>query len=797
MDEAIKYSIIVLTCDGGLSHTIRCLESLVRFAPRDRWELIVVDQGTQDGTQAWLQSWGSQHQEHVVLVRNKQRDSFAKGCNLGSLVARGERLVFLNNDVIVTDQWLERLETCLVETKSGMVGPMASNANGRQLVGVVERGAGTDQINAAAQQWHADHLRQWEPTGILYGFCLMVTRELWDRLADDGGWDERFVNGWEDNDLCLRAQRMGYPLTICGDVFVHHVGQATLLSLGTVEDYGQLGIKNQQLFEEKWRPSGPQKLVAVMRVANSKRTIQRVLDRTAMFADAGIIVHLCRNTCEETERIVRAHPKVLRVGVYDGPFQEDYERNWLLQEALVLQAEGKADWCISVDADELYEMKFVKKVQQLMAPRNPHISAYWCQWKTIWKVDGDREWYRSDGIFGGFQNYRFFRLLPGQRIVSDHPEGHHCGSAPQIPPENLGWANIRVKHLGYETPEIRQAKHAFYTGADHFKSARDIGNADYHHLVDDNVHLRRYREDQGISAVLLCRDEWGYLRGLLRLLEPLVDEFVIVVDDRTTDETLTELPRFAARSPADMKVFVRPWPKHYARARNWAIRQATRPWILHMDPDEMIEGSDIQVLARMVDEDVDGYLFPVVNYLEPWAPTTGRPAVYAMSESVRLYRNVPDLFYTCVIHETLEDALAARGMSGGKGLLMSPVKIHHRGYLRPQEYRQRKFEMYAELSERQLAITQGRDPRAYFNLALHYYNDGRATEALATMRQAYDCPSPKSWRIVSQLATLHFGEAIKYLEESQRIAPEAHPFKGQAEELLTILKAKGLKTQKV
>lgn len=790
-NRPVRYSVIILAFNG-LVHTVRCLQSLIQFAPSCGWEIIVVDNASSDGTRAWLQAFAEQHPDIIRLVLNEENHGFSRGCNDGALVAQGEWLCFLNNDTVVTQGWLERLQVCAEETGAGMVGPMSSNSNGRQMVhGQFSGDARPETVNAFAQQWAADHPRAWSPTGILYGWCILMRHAVWEAV---GPFDERFVNGHEDNDLSLRAQRAGITLMIAGDVFIHHHGQGTLLSVGTMDEYALSGVANEQRFHDKWHDPAPQQLVAVMRVANCERTIEQVLDTTATFATAGIIVHLCRSQ-DRTEAICRAHPAVIQVGVYDGPFQEDYERGWLLEQALAMQANGTADWCISVDGDELYEPKFAQRVQALMHPRNPHTHAYFCNWRTIWEREGEAEFYRADGIFGGFMNYRFWRLFPGQVITSEHPEGHHCGSAPVFPPENLGWVNLRVKHLGYDTKAQRERKHAFYTREDHFKTAADIGNADYHHLVDQTVHLRRYREDQSVSAVILCRDEWGYLRGLLRLLEPLVDEFVIV-DTGSVDETLAELERFGARASVPVRVFSVPWEHHFARTRNFGVRQARSRWILHMDPDEAIDHTDVQVLAKMLDEDCEAFLFDVINYLEPYLPASGKPPVYATSETIRLFRNIPELYYSGVVHESLEDALQARKVRGHGMILQSPVKIHHRGYLRPKTFRDRKFLMYEAMNQRQMVVTQGQDPRPFFNLALHYMNDSRMEEAVEHMRRAAEL-GPTSWRVQTQLAALYMTQCREQLARAVPTIPEGHPFRDQAEQMVGWMAQHGLKQVKL
>jgi GT2 family glycosyltransferase len=767
---------IVLVTYNGLSHTIRCLESLYRNQPSVPWEVIIVDNASSDGTCEWIKEFAKGDHVHgrtnLRLIKSDVNLHFAAANNVGAKVAEGEYLCLLNNDTIVVPGWIEKLCERLNSTpRCGIVGPMSSSSNGRQMVNGAAANYRPDDwraLNAFAEKFSLENAGKWNEAGLLYGWCMFMRKATWDAL---GGMDSRFIDSYDDNDFCLRAQLAGYRMAIAEDVYIHHHGQATLLSDGSIERYAQNGYENERRLQEKFdKPD--QKLVAVMRVANCESTIKEVLDRTARFADAGIIIHLCRSK-DNTATICREHPAVRMVKVYDGPFQEDYERNWLLTEALKLQAQGQADWCISVDGDEVYEDKFDGIVKGLMNPRNPHVMTWIMNWKTIWDRDPEGEYYRQDGIFGGFMNYRMFRLIPGQQITSPHPEGHHCGSAPVFPVESIGWTNIRVRHLGYDTPEQRKKKYEFYSKNDNFKNAADIGNSDYHHLIDKTVVLRKWRPKQGISANILCRGEWMWLRGLLRTIEPLVDEFVII-DSGSTDETIPELKRFAARSPVPFKIMQIEWPNHFAQVRNLAKRHSIHPWILALDPDENFEPTDVQIISRLLDEDTEAYLFECINYMEPFNPASGKPPVYATTETVRLFRNIPELYWSGVVHETLEDALLARQYRGSRPVLRSPVRLHHRGYLKSKDVRDKKFAAYEKMNLRQMEVTHGLDPRPYFNMAMHYMNNGDEAKAFEHMELADSLGMP-SWRVKGQLGGMKLRQARKYLADALNMIPKDHP----------------------
>lgn len=783
-----KYSVIIVTFNA-IEHTVRCLEALYKHT-KD-FELIVVDNNSTDGTCGYLNEFGSKH-PNFIGVYNSFNSNFGPANNQGVRRASGERIVFLNSDTVVTPGWLDRMDEVLQEDpKCAIVGPMSCSSNGRQMTPRLEKSF--SELDRKALEWTAANWKKREEAGILYGWCMLVRREFLD--AEPEAFDERFINSYEDNDLCLRARLKGWRLVIDRSTYIYHHGQGSFLkALGHEfrDKYMANGYRNQDLFFQKWKPADEQKLVAVYRIANCEKYIRESLERTSEFADE-IVVLLARSQ-DRTEEIARSFPKVSVVEVWnepEHPFDEQAERDWLLQKAI----ERGATWVISVDGDEVYEKKFVEMVPRLMRNPNPQIFGYWCNWRTIWDQDKDgREMFRSDGIFGGFQNYRFFKVLPGMKIEKNsNIYNHHCGSSPHIPQENLQWLNVRVKHMGYDTFEQRVRKYNFYRKADPNPVAADVGNADYHHLIDQKVDLKPWIEDNKLSVMTVVRNEAEHIRRMLDNIHSIADE-IVVIDNGSTDETVIEVERFAKTTVKPVRVVdgshfekdENGMLMNYSEAKNFGKAQCRGRWILNMDADELFEPQLLASVWSFTESDIDAFLFNVVNYLEPAVSNRPEDNKFSVSETIRLYRNIDELFYSGLVHESLEDSATTRVMNGKARVLMSPVHLHHHGYLKAKEKVREKIDRYARINERQSEVAGGQDPRVHFNLALHYFNEGKLLEMIQAYEKCLEI-QPAFWRAKQNLAFFHLHQAKKMLGDVKHQMPVLYRENSRVGELCRIL----------
>jgi GT2 family glycosyltransferase len=196
---------IIVPVFNQFPFTLRCLASLGRHGSALPSEVIVVDDASTDETVAELLGV-----EGLRLVQSAENQGFIRACNKGAAQARGDYLVFLNNDTQVQSGWLDALIGTFEERPdAGLVGSRLIYPDGRQQ----EAGA---ILAADGSAWNYGHLDDPYKPQYSYlreadycsGAALAIPRALFERL---GGFDTHFAPAYyEDADLAMRVRAAGY-----------------------------------------------------------------------------------------------------------------------------------------------------------------------------------------------------------------------------------------------------------------------------------------------------------------------------------------------------------------------------------------------------------------------------------------------------------------------------------------------------------------------------------------------------------------------------------------------------------
>ena len=246
MTEAARPVAIVVLTWNGLVHTQACLTSLRAVTEHPAWRVVVVDNGSTDGTVGWVRSL-----EGVTVIVNDRNLGFTKGCNQGiAATAHDEDVVLMNNDVIVDDPtWLHTLQgVALADATNGVVGARLRDPSGRMshlgsyMLPVAAKG---HQIGG--QQLDLNQCVRTRPVEAVSFALTYLRRECLDEV---GLLDEGFFAYFEDSDYCIRARQAGFRVMFAGGSTSTHVGNAGTSENGA--DFWSIFNKSAKQFRRKW-----------------------------------------------------------------------------------------------------------------------------------------------------------------------------------------------------------------------------------------------------------------------------------------------------------------------------------------------------------------------------------------------------------------------------------------------------------------------------------------------------------------------------------------------------------------
>lgn len=237
-------SIVILTYNS-VEYTKQCIASIRKYTANGSYEIIIVDNNSNDGTRQWIKL-----QKDIKYIFNQYNYGFPKAYNQGIRFSGGENILLMNSDVIATSNWLSNLVYCLRSSNDiGVVGPVSNIcSNGQDILVSYEN---LEEMQKFAYNFNRKNSSLWVEKERLAGFCFLTKREVVSKV---GLLDERFFPGvYEYDDYSLRIRLSGYRLLLCKDTFIHNYSRAAISNnKSTLED---IKAANKQKFEAKWKNS--------------------------------------------------------------------------------------------------------------------------------------------------------------------------------------------------------------------------------------------------------------------------------------------------------------------------------------------------------------------------------------------------------------------------------------------------------------------------------------------------------------------------------------------------------------
>ena len=238
--------------------TLECLAS-VRAHTQD-YEIILVDNGSDppfSPSYPWLDVTtiggpneyvpGVEGVGNIKIVRNKTNLGFPCAVNQAIQAARGDVIILLNNDCIVSRGWAFWLQHHLEEY--AIVGPVTNYCAGLQRV-TLPVYHNKHVLTMVARKLAKDHAGESQEVNWIIGFCMAFKRSLWEEI---GPFDESlWPCSGEELDFCLRARSLGYRVGIARETYVHHHGSVTFQDMAGQVDYVKLCKRNEDNITAKW-----------------------------------------------------------------------------------------------------------------------------------------------------------------------------------------------------------------------------------------------------------------------------------------------------------------------------------------------------------------------------------------------------------------------------------------------------------------------------------------------------------------------------------------------------------------
>ena len=259
-DDSPLVSIIIVNRNGSthLSRLLDVIDSTIHL----NYEIIIVDNASKDDSMVIIDG----HDElPITVIRNKYNETFSFANNQGVKIAKGDYLLFLNNDTKPLDGWLNyMMHTILSDDKIGAVGSKliypdcdSSKINREKSFTIQHSGIIFKEGDGYIKPFNRDNASEYEDIAhqtedeeiiAVTAACLLVKKSVY---LEVGGFDNDYVYGYEDVDLCLKLYKAGYMNIYNPKSMLYHYEFGTQ-EKNNKKEVRERRLNNQKIFINRW-----------------------------------------------------------------------------------------------------------------------------------------------------------------------------------------------------------------------------------------------------------------------------------------------------------------------------------------------------------------------------------------------------------------------------------------------------------------------------------------------------------------------------------------------------------------
>lgn len=441
--EKMKYSIIIVAYKA-FDKLEACINSIQKYPPKESYEIIVVDNSREMDTKL----------NGCTVYFPEKNLGYSAGANYGESYAKGEILIFVNPDTLVSEFWCEELQRGLdISEQIGAVGPISNFV------------AGLQHANNHMQQY-PDYKKnatmalrgmagRYLSTDMLIGFFLMTPKKVFDEI---GGFDPDLFLGCDDLDYSLKLKDAGYKMVIATGVYVYHYGhesfkqnpESAKLIKQTENVYIEKLMKqfdgNPPTAEELWgfdmintQPVKPVKLSVSMIVRDLSRQSGKLtqLVNEIRFADEIVII---TTTGDENTSYLDE-----KIKTYHFPWNDSFAdaRNYSLSKCT-------GDWVLWIDDDDKIHEGMGKMIRAIIDKPGPLTAQKKCHF-------GFKIVDHGQGSTFTAEQPRLFPRVDGLKWENRVHETY-TKSADELGLTYVIADGVEIEHTGYSDPKLNKQK---------------------------------------------------------------------------------------------------------------------------------------------------------------------------------------------------------------------------------------------------------------------------------------------------------------------------------------------------